>query len=132
MRVTFTHEIEEYDFDGQVFNVLLTVEAELSPFDPGCTYGPPENCYPPEGGDVEELTVTVTLATTAGDAEAQPGLLTLLEAAIRAKVAEGGELAETLDERAREEAADIDTYDPPEPDWEERFPRYLGDPTNET
>jgi len=24
-------------------------------YDPGCTYGPPENCYPPEGEAEEEL-----------------------------------------------------------------------------
>lgn len=35
--------------------IELEVEYSVSPYDPGCTYGPPENCYPPEGGEVEEL-----------------------------------------------------------------------------
>ena len=25
----------------------------ISPFNPGRSYGPPEDCYPPEGGEVE-------------------------------------------------------------------------------
>jgi hypothetical protein len=29
------------------------IEADVSPYDPGCTYGPPENCYPPEGGEID-------------------------------------------------------------------------------
>ena len=34
-----------------------TVEAYVSPYDPGRTWGPPENCYPPEGGEVEITSV---------------------------------------------------------------------------
>ena len=35
----------------------VTVEYTISAFDPGCTYGPAENCYPPEGGEVEIISV---------------------------------------------------------------------------
>lgn len=33
----------------------LEIEYTVAPYDPGCTFGPPEYCYPPEGGEVEEL-----------------------------------------------------------------------------
>ena len=31
----------------------LLVEGNATPYDPGVTRGPPEACYPPEGGEVE-------------------------------------------------------------------------------
>jgi hypothetical protein len=30
--------------------VLYTFLCDVEPYDPGRTYGPPEKCYPPEGG----------------------------------------------------------------------------------
>jgi hypothetical protein len=38
--------------------VELTVTYTITPYDPGISYGPPERCYPPEGGDVEIVAVT--------------------------------------------------------------------------
>lgn len=32
------------------FDVIIDSQ---TPYDPGRTYGPPENCYPPEGGELE-------------------------------------------------------------------------------
>lgn len=37
--------------------VEYLVKAEVSPYDPGRLSGPPENCYPPEGGEVEAKSV---------------------------------------------------------------------------
>ena len=37
-------------------DIELDIEYSLSPYDPGSSWGPPENCDPPSGGDVEELT----------------------------------------------------------------------------
>jgi len=34
-------------------DVLVEITHSVTPFDPGCTSGPPERCYPPEGGEVE-------------------------------------------------------------------------------
>lgn len=31
------------------------IEASFSQYDPGCTYGPPDRCYPPEGGELEDI-----------------------------------------------------------------------------
>ena len=37
-------------------DVVVEVEFEATPYDPGNTYGLPENCYPPEGGEIPEDT----------------------------------------------------------------------------
>lgn len=34
-------------------HLTLVVEGTQTPYDPGVTSGPPEACYPPEGGEVE-------------------------------------------------------------------------------
>lgn len=36
------------------------VQASVTPYDPGRTWGDPEKCYPPEGGDIEDLTVKLS------------------------------------------------------------------------
>ena len=36
----------------------VLIEYKLEPYDPGCSYGLPENCYPPEGGGIEEWEAT--------------------------------------------------------------------------
>jgi hypothetical protein len=36
----------------------LSIEYTQTPYDPGRTYGPPEDCYPPEGGDVEIINIS--------------------------------------------------------------------------
>ena len=33
--------------------IRVEVEYNATPYDPGVTRGPPESCYPPEGGEVE-------------------------------------------------------------------------------
>ena len=38
----------------------LLVEGNATPYDPGVTSGPPERCYPPEGGEVEIENVYAT------------------------------------------------------------------------
>ena len=35
----------------------LEIEYTLSPYDPGRIYGRPEDCYPHEGGEIEDLEV---------------------------------------------------------------------------
>lgn len=48
---TATHTIER---DGQ--QIDIEVEYTVAPFYPAQTYGPAEDCYPSEGGEIEELT----------------------------------------------------------------------------
>lgn len=37
----------------------ISIEYTQTPYDPGRTYGPPEDCYPPEGGEVEIEKVSI-------------------------------------------------------------------------
>ena len=39
-----------YEVECGPEDVLYTFVYEVEPYDPGVSYGPPENCYPPEGG----------------------------------------------------------------------------------
>jgi hypothetical protein len=56
-RVSFVHEYERLLPNGEYAYPLLKITATVTDYDPGVLSGPPENCYPPEGGDVEDLTV---------------------------------------------------------------------------
>jgi hypothetical protein len=38
-------------------DISLDVEYEVAAYDPGNSYGPPENCEPPSGGEITELIV---------------------------------------------------------------------------
>jgi hypothetical protein len=53
---SITWTVERQNAKGELEEIELKIEYTCSPYDPGCTYGPPENCYPPEGGEIEELT----------------------------------------------------------------------------
>ena len=46
--IRYTLTRPDRDFD-------LTIEYEVAPYFPGNTYGPPENCDFPEGGEVTSL-----------------------------------------------------------------------------
>lgn len=48
---TIQHTITRGDED-----IDIDVDYEVAPYDPGRTYGPPEDCYPPEGGEITSLT----------------------------------------------------------------------------
>ena len=43
---------------GEWCEIGIEVEYSISDYDPGCCSGPPENCYPPEGGEVEIISAT--------------------------------------------------------------------------
>jgi hypothetical protein len=38
--------------------IAVEVEFDATPYDPGVCSGPPEVCYPPEGGEVEITQIT--------------------------------------------------------------------------
>lgn len=49
--------LDQYaDKNGEV---ELHFECSVSPYDPGRSSGPPESCYPPEGGEVEDIETSV-------------------------------------------------------------------------
>jgi hypothetical protein len=43
--------------DGSFVEYDLDIRAEITPYSPGCLHGPPEKCYPPEGGECEEMEI---------------------------------------------------------------------------
>jgi hypothetical protein len=51
MQITVDLELDDVTFEAEFY---------VSRYDPGKTYGPAEDCYPPEGGpEIEWLAVTV-------------------------------------------------------------------------
>jgi hypothetical protein len=56
--MTTTYIVEQVT-DGYVRTATFEIEFTTSPYDPGNTCGPPENCYPPEGGEIEDRDVTL-------------------------------------------------------------------------
>lgn len=51
------HPAFSIDLPLEDAHLMLRVEGTATPYDPGRTSGPPEDCYPPEGGEVEIDTV---------------------------------------------------------------------------
>jgi hypothetical protein len=49
--------------------IEVKVEWEFSPIIPAKLYGPPENCYPAEGGEMESCVVTMPDGTVVEDGE---------------------------------------------------------------
>ena len=55
--VEFDYEWEPPQEDAEP--IILSVSANVSDYDPGVLSGPPENCYPPEGGEVDGVEITL-------------------------------------------------------------------------
>lgn len=47
-----------WTLDRDEEGIDITVWYEVEPYDPGRTSGPPEDCYPPEGGGITDMRVT--------------------------------------------------------------------------
>jgi len=65
--ITTTVEVIPKNENLEPFEV--EVDWTFSKLDPGVTSGPPENCYPPEGGELEECTLTLPTGTVIDDGE---------------------------------------------------------------
>jgi hypothetical protein len=53
---TIKHWLHGFTFQGRALSIQLRVSYTATPYDPGITHLRPEDCYPPEGGDVEDCT----------------------------------------------------------------------------
>jgi hypothetical protein len=91
------------ELDGK--EVEVTAEYSYSPGSPGKTYGPPENCYPPEGAEAEVEIVYLTDDKTKTDI--MPRLSTeIIESLFEQACEEGEEGDADAYERAMEDKAD--------------------------
>ncbi len=64
-RPQYNSEIE-FVVENEDENLLLTfiITGSVTAYNSGCCSGPAERCYPPEGGEVEDIFVLLTTATT--------------------------------------------------------------------
>jgi len=112
------------------FSLMLTGTFSASftttPYDPGNVCGPPENCYPPEGGEVEDLEITAESVTLA-DEDGEPIAVTLSEATSTALLAAMSRVLAEIDDadgKVMDYIADQgigSDHDDPDPDeWNDR------------
>lgn len=94
MKVTLK-EFPIYTNDGDT-ETLYEIECDVTPYDPGYTSGPPEKCYPPEGGECEIVSVKLNGKEIPYELWAQIGL----DAKVEGEIAEAAEerLSETRDD----------------------------------
>jgi hypothetical protein len=85
--------------------VDVTVEYSYAPGSPGKTYGPPEDCYPPEGAEVEVLKVYLSDDKTEADISGSLSKETIEYLSERC-VSEGEEADRGAYESAMEDRAD--------------------------
>lgn len=58
-KTTHGSDISECTDDCNIVELEYEVNGSVSAYDPGRCSGPPEMCYPPEGGEVEDLSATL-------------------------------------------------------------------------
>jgi hypothetical protein len=107
MKTSYTYEFEGWEYDEQPIDLKLNLAVELSPYDSGCTYGPPELCYPPEGGEIEDMEITVESATYPDGLPVEAELIPLIEARLQAQYDE---------DKALQTQIDAYVYDQPPPE----------------
>lgn len=67
--IPFEYEREEGDL---LVTYYMDIAFSCSPFIPAQTYGPPELCYPAEGGEIEDVKFSVHTVTQQGPDDDQP------------------------------------------------------------
>lgn len=115
MTASYRYTLEGWECppEGEPLDVELDLDVESSPYDPGRISGPPpELCYPPEGGEIESLTIGLVKAASAITGEpVRPDLLSGIEQHLQDEYDKGGALQKRLDEFVYDQP-------PPEPDYD--------------
>ena len=92
----------EIEFVVEKENLLLTftIAGTITAYNSGCCSGPVERCYPPEGGELEDVSVLLTTATTIDTGcELQLSREEILELEEELATDIEGSLRETIQER---------------------------------
>jgi hypothetical protein len=84
--------------------IEVTVEGSYVPFVPAKTYGPPEDCYPAEGGYCDDVFAYVDLPPLPGSKKARRGYVSLTEDEVE-------QFSSQLSEVAMEDSRDYDDDD---------------------
>lgn len=101
MTTSYRYTLHDWECppDGEPLTIELDLDVELGPYDPGNTYGPPEFCEPPSGGEIESLELSVVKAThTASGEDVRPELLAALGDHLTAEYDKGGALQKQIDD----------------------------------
>lgn len=108
------YEIEEFEFDGETLAVELSVEFTLGRY--YAAIGPSWNDpgSPAEGGQIEELEVSLVEARRLDGAVLIGMLHDLVEKQVKKQIVDGGPLLEAIESKIYEQPIEDDW----EPDWE--------------
>lgn len=106
-----TYTAEDLEVDGRIYTADLELDVTCSPYDPGCTYGPPESCYPPEGGEIEDCEVVDVAASDPDRPNVTEAECKAIKAEAERQMKEGGPLWDRIQDFIYEQP-------PPEPDYD--------------
>ncbi len=110
----YTHEFcVEREIDGEDVELTLRADLEIEPFVRGLYSGPPENCFPDEGGSAE---IDGTILVLNEDWKFEPWSGTLTDDEISRVESEGYKAWEEFEENARVDA-EIERYEDREYDY---------------
>lgn len=106
MNVNTMYLWESEEETGFCVHATISIDANVSSFVPAKTDGPPDNCYPAEGGEVEITQVSlIEIHYAFMDGEEiptptlTPELKAEIEAMFRKELDKGGRVSEQVDEK---------------------------------
>lgn len=108
------HDLSACDDGCDIKEFEYLVTGYVSAYVPAKTYGPPENCYPAEGGEVEDITVTLSGEDVDLNDFSQKDQDRMIEQLAEAAADDDGGYDES--ERDYDDDGPPDSWDPPDHD----------------